>query len=104
MDRRPDSIHLGENAHMTQTTSQAHCSFCGVEQSPATPPLALTPEAAQAFQQSQQAGAFAIVKLSLRDYQQAWITARHLQEVAPNYGFIDYSRRQVILPQRSEAV
>jgi ATP-dependent Clp protease ATP-binding subunit ClpX len=40
MDCEPDSIQPGETANMTQTTSHAHCSFCGVEQSPATPLIA----------------------------------------------------------------
>ena len=40
MDRGPDSNHFGKNANMTQTASHAHCSFCGVEQSPANPLIA----------------------------------------------------------------
>jgi ATP-dependent Clp protease ATP-binding subunit ClpX len=40
MDCGIDSNLNWENAHMTQTTAQAHCSFCGVEQSPATPLIA----------------------------------------------------------------
>jgi ATP-dependent Clp protease ATP-binding subunit ClpX len=40
LDREFDANHDGETNPMTQTHSHVHCSFCGIEQSPATPLIA----------------------------------------------------------------